>query len=488
MPYELRGDCVHKVGEDKPMKCYPGDKEAARKYLAALEANVPDATTKAFQGALDQKEVNYLPLSMTKGKACANCRWFLNDGCFIVENYEPEPIIATGYCDRWEAVPAPAQTPVEALVEAVNEVTEAMPMVMMSHEHEEMATVAITPSAPVWTQLHNRLKRQPLKDGVEVLKDNAGRRYMYMVTSNGYKDRDNATVTTKAINEYVDHCWTNDGKFIGDNSHYIWHTKELGSISDLMFADVWSGFLVEIWREKDEPISKAFYNYVEKHPEVEWGASQGFFASKKDKESGIFKSIAKFESSSLPLAAASNGLTLSEVLPMVEKGKRDTFLNTLFKEEFGIEDAASLLKQGTEKLRKELADRGVEAKALGEGSEALLKARTEAMKTTADLMLSMVEVQDQFDRQLEKLTELQTKEIKERDDKIVLLEKKFDTETAAWQKEINDLRAIVNQPPRRASQDDSTLLKDSEKEVLKDKLPNGDALSQMFPGMIKAGA
>jgi hypothetical protein len=110
------------------------------------------------------------------------------------------------------------------------------------------------------------------------------------------------------------------------------------------------------------------------------------------------------------------------------------------------------------------------------------------MVKTADLMLSMVEVQDQFDHQLETLTEVQTKERKEYGDKVVALEKKFDTETAAWQKEINDLRALVNQPPRRPSQDSSTLLNDKDKEVLKDKLPMGDPLENMFPGMIKAGA
>ena len=42
MPYELRGNCVHKKGDDKPLKCYD-NKQDALAYLRALEANVSDA-------------------------------------------------------------------------------------------------------------------------------------------------------------------------------------------------------------------------------------------------------------------------------------------------------------------------------------------------------------------------------------------------------------------------------------------------------------
>lgn len=113
MPYELKGNCVHRVGSDTPMKCYDNHEDAL-KYLRALEANVSDAT-KAYTGMLMQDEVNYIPLSTTKGKACANCRWFIaagsmgDDGdgdndCHLVCDH-PEPILPTGYCDRYEATP-----------------------------------------------------------------------------------------------------------------------------------------------------------------------------------------------------------------------------------------------------------------------------------------------------------------------------------------------------------------------------------------------
>jgi hypothetical protein len=42
MPFELRGNCVHKTGNDVPIKCHDTREEAVE-HLAALQANVPDA-------------------------------------------------------------------------------------------------------------------------------------------------------------------------------------------------------------------------------------------------------------------------------------------------------------------------------------------------------------------------------------------------------------------------------------------------------------
>lgn len=62
---------------------------------------------KAWDGRfISQQEANYVPLSSTPGQACANCRWFsaAYDACMIIENY-PQPILATGHSNRWEANP-----------------------------------------------------------------------------------------------------------------------------------------------------------------------------------------------------------------------------------------------------------------------------------------------------------------------------------------------------------------------------------------------
>jgi hypothetical protein len=78
------------------------------------------------------------------------------------------------------------------------------------------------------------------------------------------------------------------------------------------------------------------------------------------------------------------------------------------------------------------------------------------------------------------LVALQAKALEAKDAAIKSLETKFDTETAAWQKELDALRTVVNMPPRRASQDTSTVKKDSDN--LTDVLPTADPLTRILTG------
>lgn len=91
------------------------DKDQKANLLDRLD-KVKELSEKAFTGLLSQAEVNYTPLSTNGNKACANCRWYQawNDSCHLVDNY-PEPILPTGYCDRQETTPAPAQPEVEPI-------------------------------------------------------------------------------------------------------------------------------------------------------------------------------------------------------------------------------------------------------------------------------------------------------------------------------------------------------------------------------------
>lgn len=431
----------------------------------------------------EQQDVNYVTLSSIQGQACANCIFYRSSGfdgidwphCHIVADW-PDPIEPTGRCDRWEAKPEPPPPPVD-VAEAIDNLADAIESVVsgdmmeMEMSAEGRREVFISPSDGTVAALRKSLTGK-LKSGLSVLKDAAGRRYMFMVTSNGYKDRDKEHVATKALQAYVDACWTGDDTaFVGDNAHYIWHVKELGSISDLMFADVWSGFLVELWREQtDNPIAKAFYNFVECHDEIEWGASHGFQGVLK---SDTFTHIHKFESSSLPLEAAANLLTLSEVLPMSVKSKRDTFLNQMFKEEFGIENAAAMLHEGPDKLRAELAKNGVQAKSLGEGSEALKQAKADAIANTADTLISMVELQDEFEKQLATAEQRATAA----EAKVTA----FETQLAGYEKEVKDLRALVNAGPRAASTAKETVVTDPAQKAKADE--QTVEYDPAFPGM-----
>lgn len=81
---------------------------------------------KAWDGRfVGQDEAQYTTLSNTPGQACANCRWFSAsyDACMIVENY-PQPILATGHSNRWEATPSDTVEP------------EPIPVVVVEYEVE----------------------------------------------------------------------------------------------------------------------------------------------------------------------------------------------------------------------------------------------------------------------------------------------------------------------------------------------------------------
>lgn len=427
----------------------------------------------------EQNMVNYVMLSPTKGQACANCIFYRSSGfdgidwphCHIVADY-PDPIEPTGLCDEWKEKPEPPPpqpTVAEAISELADAIEGAMPIEMAADEtrHEYFITPA--------DNLVNRLRKSfsaKFKPGLRVLKDTAGQRYMWMITSNGYEDRDQQYIATKALQAYVDACWTGDDTaFVGQNDHYFWHWKELGSISDLKFADVWSGFLVELWREQpNNPIAKAVYNFVEDHPEIEWGSSHGFYAKL---DGDTFKHINKFESTTLPTVAAANLLTLSEVLPMNAKSARDGLLDRLFKEQFNIEGAAAMLHEGPDKLRAALESQGIQAKSLGEGSEALKQARADAIASTADFMISVTEVQDEQDKALsaanQKVTALETQ--------LAATNKQL----AEQVKEIKDLREIVNAGPRRAATDPQTVVTDEA--ALKAAQEQQVEYDPAFPGM-----
>lgn len=429
----------------------------------------------------EQDVVNYVMLSQTQGQACANCIFYRSSGfdgiewphCHIVADY-PDPIEPTGLCDRWEAKPEPPPkepTVAEMISELAEAISGEMEMEVEMAAKDDRHEYFITPSDSTVGKLRKSLTAK-IAPGLKVLKDAAGQRYMWMVTSNGYRDRDQQHVATKALQEYVDDCWTGDNTaFVGQNDHYFWHWKELGSISDLKFADVWSGFLVELWREQpDNPIAKAVYNFIEDHPEIEWGSSHGFYAKL---DGDTFKSIKKFESTTLPLVAAANLLTLSEVLPMNAKGARDGLLDRLFKEQFNIEGAAAMLHEGPDKLHAALESQGIQAKSLGEGNEALKQARADAIGNTADLILSIVEVQDEFDKQLGELKSGRAAD----QTKITALE----TQLAAKDAELKELRGIVNAGPRRATTDDSTVVKDEA--ALKAAQEQNVEYDPAFPGM-----
>ena len=56
----------------------------------------------------------------------------------------------------------------------------------------------------------------PYENKAQVFKAADGTRHMLIVTSNSYKDREDQTITTAALTDYVERQWSGD-EFAGDN-------------------------------------------------------------------------------------------------------------------------------------------------------------------------------------------------------------------------------------------------------------------------------
>jgi hypothetical protein len=153
------------------------------------------------------------------------------------------------------------------------------------------------------------------------------RRYMFLLSSNAYTDREDEIVRQTALELYV--------KQFKPNAHKLWHRGN--PIGQIVAAQNIGPFLLEVSRElpdatidisgDDEPpmpvTIKQVWNYAERNPGL-FGASIGFKYLKGDEQDGVYDAILKEETSTLPLSEAANAITLSTVIggkPMSEAQK-----------------------------------------------------------------------------------------------------------------------------------------------------------------------
>lgn len=400
MPYKIekRGEqwCVLKESDGKQIACH--DSEAkAKAQIAAISASENKKTLERYT----QEAVAYTPVS-TNGQMCAGCRWFIgvNQGgnaCHIIDNF-PIDIEPTGYCNEYAGLEAAIvdnalPTIAEAVVQAVEAVTEMQhdenkAHGETAHAHEEAQTLYIAPQPEnALKKLVGRLQRG-LKPGASVFKGADGARYMLVVTSNSYQDRDEETITTQALKEDTDRAWIADDLFHTDNPLLFWHDDRL-EVGEIVYADVKTPFLVELAREADNPVAKAVFDYREANPNEEWGASHRFGYFKKDRSpDGTYRRIFKQETTILPRDAAANLLTFSGVIPMTTK--RDEYLNKML----GLPNAAELLDKGIGELVAELNKRGVEHKSADKPTDAQVV--QEASKEFGTLMIQLMDSQTEL--------------------------------------------------------------------------------------------
>ena len=201
--------------------------------------------------------------------------------------------------------------------------------------------------------------------GLTIWKGFDNRRYLFIVSSNSYKDREAETIATKALKSYVDKAWAVEGKSLPDNPLLFWHGGD--PIGDIVWTDLKGPFLIEVARERKNATVRLSRTHITTIQRVwdmletskeRWGASQGFrhFPSDKDKEL-TYHRIFKFETSVLPLENAANQYTFAGVIDMKS---RNQVLDDLLK----IPQMGDKLTKGIQAVKRELDKRGLEHKEL----------------------------------------------------------------------------------------------------------------------------
>lgn len=149
-------------------------------------------------------------------------------------------------------------------------------------------------------------------------------RMALLVTSNAYQDGDGDIIKQAALEHYVERCWK-ESEYVNRQSLLYWHGGD--PIGEIIFADTWGPFLIEVARElPDAEINLArdweepYYGRIRKmwdamDYEPDWGTSHEFWHPLWSGQGGIYDLISiKTESSILPVRAAANKFTLAAVV------------------------------------------------------------------------------------------------------------------------------------------------------------------------------
>lgn len=206
--------------------------------------------------------------------------------------------------------------------------------------------------------------KSDLKPGLHVVhKGNDPLRYMFIVTSNSYQDREDETITTSALKAYEDSCFpTDDGQFACDNPLLWWHDDDV-PMGEIVAVNLSGPFLVEVARELPTRVSKVLWDFAEENGDKA-GASHRFGYLEKDRDpDGTFHRIYKQETTYLPERdLAANERTYAGVMSMAS-AQSDKRLDEIFEKVAGIKNASAKLHAKSGELEQELAAAGIQHKA-----------------------------------------------------------------------------------------------------------------------------
>lgn len=554
MPYEMRGNCVHKVGNDKPMKCYDNKKDALA-YLRALEANVPDANkeidmkadsaptnpadyayvpdekkpslwklriddrehvglaiaalgpnpphgkgaeipagdkgkvisriraaiskvarddkdkaqmladlakvksleTKAFQGLLDQTEVNYTPLSTTTGKACAACRWYMAqmDCCHLVEA-DPEPILPTGLCDRFEATPAPAMPdmpdPIPVMIVDPDDMGE-MDMALPTTRRGLIDTIK---------DVVKSLLQAPAQDTPEaafsVFKAADGKHYWLARHTGKFKDREGEIIADKAHEEYVQRVQKG---IVPLPELWTWHTKGTRhGQADVIWKT--GGFILALGHFDDTPEAKHAIAFYEKNA-GKIKLSHMFTYPKSAKQKGIYHAYNTIEITTLPDGAEAFPYTsFEEIRSMTYPSEQREWIRGVLGDD-GLKRVDTADAKAADDT-KALEANGIESKGMNDFTGATIPApqsEVEALKGVQFDIETRLKAVEGLPAQLKALTDMITR-LTEQVTASQTAESQALAKVNALEKQLTELNDL--KPPASQSQD--TLLNARDKSFL----------------------
>lgn len=211
-----------------------------------------------------------------------------------------------------------------------------------------------------------------LKAGSQVIQGADGARYMFLISSNSYEDREQETITSKALEAYEASCYPGADVFYCDNPLLWFHDPDvpMGTIEAVAYIQP---FLVEVAKElPNDPVAKVLWDFAESNGDNA-GASIKFGYREEDRSpDGEYSHVIKLETSYLPeRQLAANVRTYAGVLNDMSSAESNNRLDEIFEKVSGgkIKNAAELLHAKSGALKKQLAEVGLAHKAIGDPTD-----------------------------------------------------------------------------------------------------------------------
>lgn len=361
-----------------------------------------------------------------------------------------------------------------------------------THDHAPLKSFYAMPRHdPTLMERFLSLFKSELKPGQYITRSKEdGLRYMFIVTSNSYVDREDETITSKALEAYEASCYPGEGLFHCDNPLLFWHDDDV-PMGEIIAVNYSTPFLVEVAKELPSPISRILWDYADKNGDNA-GASHRFGYREEDRQpDGSYTHILKQETSYLPerLLAANVG-TYAGVIDKMSTQQSDKRLNEIFSQATGgaIKNAAEKIHAKTGELAKELAALGINHKAkadpeapeepkLDEDGNPIpeekedvtlpndFMAKLQQLEAIYQMMMSMVADQGAMAEDLGAAVDAETALAKSF--KTFMEERtKEKAHTASLEQRIAMLEARAKMTPRKASTDPETTLTVAELQAL----------------------